>query len=221
MGRFALVGLIAGTIALASIDAPLAQSPRESNVLDQRLGSDPLFAPPDSLGTLVKQAPAAVIGEVVEPGELKLEEVMVPRATSPSVFGYALYRVMIRDVVYNRLQVSAPPLVVGSEVELTQRVGREGAGRFMAKQIPLAAGDECLLFLWPRPHGWGILDWPLQFRKSQRIPGTAEGLGPPGAMAFLGTKWLGGTVPFALDGDLVHPEWEALVTEVRRLGKQP
>lgn len=219
MRRFALIALIAGTATLVTVDAAITPMTRKTQSRVYQLGPDPLFAAPDSLAKLVKDAPAAVIAEIVGPGELKLEEVAVPHSTKLSVFGYATYRASIRDVVYNRLQGDAPPLSVGSEIEFTQHVGRESAEAFIAKQIPVDPGDECLLFLWHRPHGWGILAWPLQFRKSQTIQGAAEGLGQPGAMTFLGTEWLGGSVPFAFDAGVVMPDWEGLVREVRRLAE--
>jgi hypothetical protein len=112
----------------------------------QQLGPEPMFAPPESLERLVKGADAAVIAEISEPGELKLVAYTSPGGTPLGPLGFASYRVVMREVIYNRLQNAAPSLTPGSTIELTQLVGRSEAAAFLARRIPVAPGDQCLLF---------------------------------------------------------------------------
>jgi hypothetical protein len=223
MMRFALITLVVGTVVLVTSGANLAQMSQDKEVLLQQLGPNPLFGAPESLAQLVNQAHAAVVADIVAPGEIRLQAVANPYSKKPTKLGYATYRAVIRDIVYNRIQASAPPLSVGSEVEFTQRVGREQAEAFLAKHIPVVPGDQCLLFLFldRGATNWSMLVWPLQFRKSHKLPGTAETLGPSAAMTYLDAKWLGESVPVTLNGEAVLPNWDNLVTEVRRLALQP
>jgi hypothetical protein len=188
----------------------------------QQLGPDPMFAPPESLERLVKGADAAVIAEISEPGELKLVAYTSPGGTPLGPLGFASYRVVMREVIYNRLQNAAPSLTPGSTIELTQLVGRSKAAAFLARRIPVAPGDQCLLFLWypPKSDAWSILQWPLQFRKSQRFQGAAEPVAPPEQVKWLDTMWLGAAVPATTDGSVAIPRWEPLVLEVKRLATQ-
>jgi len=220
MRLFVLVSVIAATVAPVTVGASMSRGNQEKQFSIAQLGPDPFRVAPNSLETLVKDVPAAVIADIVGPGELKFEETIVPHATKPSVFGYATYRAIIRDVLFTRAQREAPPLTVGSQVEFRQGVGRESAEAFLARQIPVAPGEQCLLFLWLGPQGWQILGWHLQFRNSRTVLGGAEGLGKPSAITFLGPKWLGSAVPSASRGGIVMLDWGSLVGEVRRLGKQ-
>lgn len=133
--------------------------------------------------------------------------------------GYATYRAIIRDVVFHRQPGNSPSLALGSQVEFTQSVGRDSAEAFVANRIPVVAGDECLLFLWPRPNGWGILNWHVQFRRSKELPRAAEMLGDPRAFK-LRPEWFGGSVPATVVGEVVMPDWDGLVSETRRLGRR-
>jgi hypothetical protein len=188
----------------------------------QQLGPEPMFAPPESLERLVKGAEAVVIAEIAEPGELKLVASTSPGGTPLGPLGFASYRVVMREVIYNRLQNAAPSLTPGSTIELTQLVGRSKAAAFLARRIPVAPGDQCLLFLWypPKSDAWSILQWPLQFRKSQRFQGAAEPVAPPEQVKWLDTMWLGAAVPATTDGSVAIPRWEPLVLEVKRLATQ-
>jgi len=192
---------------------------RELSIAD--LGPDPLYGAQPTLARLVASVPAVVIAEMGHPGELKFEEILAPGATRASVFGYATYQATIREILYNRRNKMVPALNVASIVEIRQRVGREGAREFVARQLPVSAGDECLLFLWFQPHGWEILNWELVFRKSRVIPTAAESLGRSGSTEFVTNEWLGKSIPYARIDDVVMPDWNSLVSEIRRLGTQP
>lgn len=218
MRRFELIIVAVGTIAILGAGIGASQ---EKQFSISQLGPDPFPGAPESIGKLVNDVPAAVIAEIVGPGKLKFEEVAVPHSTKLSLRGYATYKVIIRDVIFNRLQQNAPPLAVGSVTELLQDVGRESAEAFSSGRIPVSPGDECLLFLWLRPHSWETLKWHVQFRKSHTIPTAAEVITKSSAIKSIGPKWLGGSVPYALDGDEVLPDWTGLVGEVRRLANQP
>ena len=89
---------------------------------------------------------------------------------------------------------------------------------FLAKQIPVATGDECLLFLARRPSGWGILKWHVQFKRSADIPPRAASLAEAGAGRFVRPEWLGPSVGVAEVDGRITPDWEALVIEVKRAG---
>jgi hypothetical protein len=120
------------------------------------LGPDPFVTPLDTLSKEADSVPAVIIGDVVSAGKLKFEEVAVPHSTKLSIQGYATYEVHIKDVVFNRTQQngSAPVLERGSTITMLQAVGQEGAQKYTEGHTPVAAGDECLLFLLLRPHGW-------------------------------------------------------------------
>jgi hypothetical protein len=209
-----MTAAVAG-LSLSATRSAVAQASPNHEAMLQQLGPDPFVAPTESLVQLVRQAPAAVVADIVKRGELKLH----------SGSGFAAYRVVIRDVVYNKSQTSGPPLEVGSEVEFIQSVGREQARAFLANRIPVAPRDECLLFLWLQPGGrtWQILSWMVQFRKSRKVAGAADSLSPPGAGEWMDARWLGASLALSVipDGHQVRPEWAALVQEVRRLGAQP
>ena len=181
-------------------------------------GPEPFLAPPHSLDSLVKAVPAAVVAEIVGPGTLKFESVEVPYSAKRSVRGDVTYHVVVRDVLFNKDQ-SAPPLTAGAKMEFAQDVGRMNAEAFLAKQIPVAPGDECLLFLWRRGGGWAMLRWFVQFRKSREVQGAAEGIGEPSVTKFIDSAWLG-SVPFASTQNGAMPDWNRLVDEVRRLARQ-
>jgi hypothetical protein len=219
MRHNAQIMLFLVTVALASMSAS-GGGVQQRQLTASQLGPDPFFGAPESLGALVKQVPAAVVAEIVGTDELQFEEVAAPRTTKLSVRGYATYRAIIREVAFNKME-QGPPLAVGSEVVFRQHVGREGAAAFTARQIPVDFGDECLLFLWLQPHGWDILNWHLQFKRSLANPTVAEGLGQAGHKTFLSAQWLGSAVPFAMSADEVMPYWTSLVGEVKRLGNQP
>lgn len=216
---FTVVTCTALAFAIVLVGGIQAGSGVEQKALSlQRLGPDPRIGPPLSLQSLVKETSAAVVAQIVKPGELKFEEVLVPHTTTSTVRGYAAYHVTIRDVVFNREGASAPPLTVGAQLELTQHVGRESAQAFAARQMPVTSGDECLLFLVLRGDEWEMLKWHLQFRKSRATPGVAEVLGQASELTPGG--WLG-PVPFIADRGVARPLWPNLVQEVRQLGKLP
>ena len=144
----------------------------------------------------------------------------MPHATRRSVRGFATYTVRIRDVLYNRLEGQATPLIAGTDIQLLQRVGRESAQRFVAKQIPVKPREECLLFLWHDEFGWSMLTWPLQFRRSPLSPTEVELVVKTAEARWFDASWLGASVPATMHGVVPKPNWVGLVSEVRRLGAQ-
>lgn len=210
-----LIAFVVGSTAFAPLDAVQDTSVATSSS-PESLGPDPFFGAPESLATLVREAPSAVIAEITASGDLKTVEVMVPHATRRSVRGFATYTVRIRDVLYNRLEGKAAPLIVGSDIQLLLRVGRESAQRVVAKQIPVKPREECLLFLWHDQFGWSILTWPLQFRRSPTSPTEAELVVKSAEPNWFDASWLGASVPATMDGVVPKPNWARLVSEVRR-----
>jgi len=218
MRRYIVSTIIGLTIVTATRVGAVVNPQQERKYTVADLGPDPFYGVPDSLEKLVARVPAVVIATIGEPGELKLEETKVPTSTRTTVMGYATYTVTIRDVLFNYAQ-NALPLTVGSTVVFRQLVGRENAEAFQARQIPVAAGDECLLFLWSGPHGWQILNWHTQFRRSHDVPSAAEGLGVP--REHLNPQWLGSSIAYTKSADVIIPDWVSLTLEVRRLSKLP
>jgi hypothetical protein len=223
MQTFALTSLAVWVAALVTVGAGSLNLNQERQTSVPQLGPDGFRVVPQTIEGLVKAVPAAVIATVVGPGELKLEEAETPYSKKRTVRGYATYKAIIREVAFNRAPEGAPPLLAGSTMELRQEVGRESAEAFLARRIPVSPDDECLLFLWLEPQGWSMLDWHVQFRKSKELPNAAEALRAGGlsAMTVHGSQWLGSSIALATSGDIVMPDWNGLVAEVRRLGKAP
>ena len=187
-----------------------------------QLGPEPSWVTPKSLEDLVNTGQAAVIAEIVGPGELKIEQMSTPGGKWLGPAAYASYRVVIRDVLYKRKSSGAPALASANLVELTQHVGRNEAEAFVARRVPVVAHEECLFFLWHRPGAseWSILQWPLQFCKSDQAPGFAAPVGKPAELPWLDARWLGPSVPMTTEAGRVLPMWPQLVDEVKRLGSQ-
>jgi hypothetical protein len=219
MRRVVIVGLAVG-VGVASVAGRQAVDPAMQRSL-LRLGPEPFIALPPTLDHLVDASPAAVVAEIVSFGGLRFEEVEVPHSATRSFRGDAIYRVVIRDVLFNRRAGDTPPLSAGEPIELAQDVARENAEAFLARRLPVVVGDECLLFLWLPPYGsprWEILRWHTQFRKSKTLPATAQYLGPVGTKAHLLPEWFGPSVTFSRVAGDVEPDWDSLVAEVRSGG---
>jgi hypothetical protein len=214
--RRVVVGLVVG-LGVASVAGRQAADPDLQRSL-LRLGPEPFIALPPTLERLVDASPAAVVAEIVSFGGLRFEEVEVPHSAKRSFRGDAIYRVVIREVLFNRRAGDAPPLPVGEPIELAQDVGRENAEAFLARRLPVVVGDECLLFLWLPPYGpprWEILRWHSQFRKSKAVPATAQYLGSAGMKAHLLPEWFGPSVTFPRGAGDVEPDWDSLVAVVK------
>jgi hypothetical protein len=211
---------IAMCVAASLLTAPtLGVAQLQQKEMLQYLGPEPLWGPPSSLANLVEITQAAIVADIIAPGELRLERASTPQASPLGQYGYVTYSVAIRDVLYNKVGSAAPALGLGDRVQLTQLVGRQEAEAFTSGRIPVAPRDQCLLFLWHRPGAaeWSILQWPLQFRKSPTA-GAAESLGRPAELGWLDAQWLGPRVPITnVDTAAVAPTWSAFLTEVRRL----
>ena len=216
MRRVVIVGLAVG-LGVASVAGRQAVDPDLQRSL-LRLGPEPFLGLLPTLDHLVDASPAAVVAEIVSFGGLRFEEVAVPHSAKRSFRGDAIYRVVIRDVLFNRRAGDAPPLPVGEPIELAQDVGRENAEAFLARRLPVVVGDDCLLFLWLPPYGsprWEILRWHSQFRKSKTLPATAQYLGSASMKAHLLPEWFGPSVTFSHVAGDVEPDWDSLVAEVR------
>jgi hypothetical protein len=197
------VALILG----ATISRAQAPTAEESAVL-ATLGPDG-FASAPPLDALVEASAAAIIGRVVGTDGLTLREGV----------GYAGYRIAVDEVLFARSAAGVPPLVAGTDVSLSQRVGRDSAERFLARRLPVAATDTCLLFLGARPAGMALEGWSVQFRRAPGTPPTAETLGAPSLAAEM-TKphWFGPAVRMVDTPRGAAPEWASLLAAVRRLG---
>lgn len=212
------IGLGTSLDTAMSAESLLGQSAEVATALS-KLGDEPRYILPKDLGELVQTADAGVVARLSSLGELKFVSDVSPQGVTIAVDAFAEYRVAILDVLYNDLKSAAPPLRAGTEVTLSKKVGRTEAEAFYAKQAPVKAGDECLLFLWHRPgfKEWSVLQWPLQFRRSIPVPDGVEEVAPvPNGRTFLSAEWLGPAVPAVVSGN--GRSWSALVGEVRRLG---
>jgi hypothetical protein len=211
-----------GVICLGLVSRQtVAQNTQEQAI--QQLGPEPFWIIPRSLPDLVNTAQAAVVAEIVGPGELKIDQMVTRGGTALGPTAYTVYRVVIREILYNRTNGDAPALTPGASVELTKHVGRQEAEAFVARRLPVAAHDNCLLFLWHRPGApeWSVLQWPLQFRKSERFPGAAEALGKRAELQWLDARWLGPRVPTSTDAGIALPMWPQLLIEVKHLAAEP
>ena len=212
-----LIGI--GITVLAGSLTRAVDQQSQQQALNQ-LGPEPSWVTPKNLQDLLNTSQAAVIAEIVGPGELNIEEISTP-GTWLGPAAYASYRVIVRDVLYNR-GADAPPLPAAGLADFTQRVGRNEAEAFVARRVPVVAHEECLLFLWHRPGApeWSILQWPLQFRKSDQAPGFAEPIGKPTEVRWLDAAWFGPSVPVTTAAGRVLPMWPQLIDQVKRLGSQ-
>ena len=221
MKSVVVTSLVVCLVALVTAGAGPLDLSQDSQTRVRELGPDGFRVAPESMEALVKAVPAAVVATIVKPGELRVEDAETPYSKKRTVRGYATYQATIGEVVFNRAPAGAPPLLAGSNFELRQDVGRDSAEAFLAKRIPVAAGDECLIFLWLQPEGWTMLGWHVQFRKSRELPNAAEPLrvGELSAMKIHGPQWVGSSVALVTAGESLVPDWNGLLAEVRRLGK--
>jgi hypothetical protein len=197
-----------------------SQAPEDQAAIS-RLGPDGFAALPPTLEILVDGSDAAVVGRILGTGGITLREIDNPYSEKKSLFGYAGYRVAIDDVLFTRNPGGAASLVSGTEIDLDQEVGREAARRFADRKTPVTAGDTCLLFLFARPHGWTILGWHAQFRRSVGPVALAENLGNASFAAAVTPRWLGASVRTLPAQSGVGVDWGSLLSEVRRLGARP
>jgi hypothetical protein len=184
-----------------------------------QLGPEPTYFVPQTLADLVSVAQAAVVARIESAGEIVWIEDVTPGGTYVGSDAFATYNVVIEEVLFNTHKEAAPALLAGNSV-LTQRLGREAAGEFIANRQPVRTNDRCLLFLWYRPGtaDWSILQWPLQFRQSTGVEGGAEPVSPlPAGLSLLRQDWFGALVAVTKSTQGAVPQWRALVQEVRRL----
>jgi hypothetical protein len=60
-----------GSFVLDMSNYSFAQTGGDKELLVQQEGPDPLFGAPESLDQLIKRVPAAVVAEIVGPGDLR------------------------------------------------------------------------------------------------------------------------------------------------------
>ena len=199
----------------------LSQTPEEKAVI-AKLGPDGFSGLPP-LETLVEGSDAAVVGRIVGTQGITLLEADNPYSQKKSLFGYAGYRVAIEEVLFARNPSGVASLSPGTEMDLGMEVGRESAIRFVTRQIPVRSGDTCILFLFARPHGWTLLDWNAQFRRTAgpAASASAEYLGNTRFAPAVTPQWLGPTVTVVDTDRGAAAGWESLLAEVRRLGARP
>jgi hypothetical protein len=65
-----------------------------------------------------------------------------------------------------------------------------------------------------------MLQWPLQFCESKRVNGAAEAVASPEQLGWLDQNWLSSAVPMVPGTVGKAARWDALVTEVKRLGER-
>jgi hypothetical protein len=221
MGSLRAIVWLAGLVTVFNALHGAAQVPEQVKTRIEQLGPEGLFMVPNSFAEMVRLAQAAVVVDVVGLGDIVFE----PRSTREGTYlgtdALTTYRVEIREVLFDR-ELPAPPLAVGGRVDFTQSVGKELAEAFVRKQTPVVAGDQCVFFLWYRPGAetWSLLQWPLQFRRSNGESDRAE---PLSARPWHTANWFGPGIPLVAGGqagaEKVRVNWTALVSSTRLLAK--
>jgi hypothetical protein len=163
-----------------------------------------------------------VVGRVVSFGDLTFLEDRGSRGQVIGVDAFASYRVAIDEVLFSRQVGEGPVLGAGQTAVITQAVGGPEAKAFVKRELPVVKDEQYLMFLWHRPgaESWSVLQWPLQFRHSVRVPGGAEAVSLlPDKTSFVTPERFGSSVPVIAqrDGGVIA-QWSVLVTEVKRLG---
>lgn len=181
---------------------------------------DQSYIIPQDLEQLVGFAQAALVGRIIDFGDLVSLNDVGSRGKVIGTDVFASYRVSISEVLFNR-KAEGPPLEAGATATITQNVDRRGVELFLSRKFPPLDGREYVLFLWLRPGGnsWSMLQWPLQFRRSVGVPNGAESAAPlPDGRFLLHREWLDPALPIiSTDRGTYSPEWSALKDEVRRL----
>jgi hypothetical protein len=223
MTKFILVAALAVAAMFGGPTLSLAQPRGETSTILQKLEqvSHQSYLLPDSLAALVKLSQAAVVGRIVDFGDLTFSEDTGSRGQVIGLDAFASYRVAISEVLFNRRNADGPVLAVGQTTVITQAVGGKEAKAFANGELPVMRDDECLMFLWHRPgsDSWSVLQWPLQFRHSTRAKGGAETVSLlPDKRNFMTPERLGSLVPVIDQPDgRVIAQWSALLAEVKRL----
>jgi hypothetical protein len=220
-GKGAGSTLAATAIAAAILVVSIAAQTVEDQAKLSKLGPDGFFALPP-LTVLVEWSDAAIVGRIVAVDGLTLREVDNAHSTKKSVVGYAGYRLGIDEVLFTRNPTNTESLIPDSDLDVGMEVGRDSAQKFVRRQLPVSLGDTCLVFLSARPHGWSILQWHTQFRRTTGPTPTAQNLGGDRFAAIAGSReWRGSSVIAAEAPRAPAPEWGSLIAEVRRLGALP
>jgi hypothetical protein len=224
MGSLRAIVLLVGFVTVFNAPRVASQVSGQVKARIEQLGPEGLFVPPRSFAELVRLAQGAVVVDIVGLGDI----VFAPSSTREGHYlgteAFTTYNVEIREVLFNRV-LSAPPLAVGSRIDLTQLVGNELAEAFVSKQVPVVPGDHCVLFLWYRPGAetWSLLQWPLQFRQPNGPSDQAE---PLSGRPWHNADWFGPAVPLVAGGQAGAPgkvrlNWTALVSSAKLLGNAP
>lgn len=179
---------------------------------------------PKNLTELVRMSQAAIVGRIVDFGDLTSVNDVGSRGQVIGTDVYASYRISIDEVLFNR-KVEGPALTPGQVTTITQRVDKRDAELFVSRQFPTLDTREYLLFLWLRPgsESWSMLWWPYQFHRSRSALEGADTVSPlPDGRSLLQRPgWLGPSVTVVAAGpDKVVPQWASLVAEVKRLSGQ-
>jgi hypothetical protein len=180
------------------------------------IGPEGLIYIPSSLEKVIKDyAEATIVAEVTDFGPIVVQNERIAGGTKVGHHGLTTYKVRIREVLYNKLDAAAPPLVANSDMSLTKVVGHREAKAYLAKDRTLFKGDECVLFLWynTNANNWSILDWHFQFRRSKQVMTDAEALRPQAA------QFLPATLAQVRDGDRLAVDWNSLVDRIKQVAR--
>jgi hypothetical protein len=207
-------------VALQNAGARSAQPPADgdSRSAFASLGPQPSVHVPDGLESLVGISHAAVLAEIVSFGSVRLEEQNPPASSprrQPTVAGFATYRVLVQDVLFNALGDNARPIATGTELEVDARVGKREAEEFVGGRRRVERKDLCLLYLYYRPttQRWALQPWMMQFRQTRDADRGAETVIRGSEARLLGTS-------FALvrRGESLVADWNSLVERTRTIG---
>lgn len=184
--------------------------------IPQRLTSVAMVHLPATLEEAVQRFPAAVVIEIEGFGPLQLRPATSTKGVVGGERGFATYRVKIVDVLYNKLGSSAPPLVAGQRVNMTQVVERDEADLFVTQKTRVNAKDQCIAYLWHSPGApeWSLLSWAHQFRRSRTNDRYAETV-----LSNQEVKWLSGRQLAVVEEEgRLTVDWALLKEEIRRAG---
>jgi len=189
---------------------------QDNDRLIAQLGPSPFLVGFSSLTELVHRADAIVVGHFQRTAGLKFANVVDGTSGEPLLTrGWATYELSVSQVVWSR----SAPLHPGDVVELQMVVGREEALAVRRGGDPIAAGDECLLFLLRDDvrRTWELVTWQYQFRRAKSDDRLVERLGA--VWNESARQWLGG-VPLVVEPGGPTVQWNTLLASVEAISAQ-
>lgn len=218
------MGRLTRSVAMLFLFVAFTTAARSQDIGNQELtpqqldliGPEGLIYIPSSLDKVIKNfAEATIVAEVTDFGPIVLQKERIAGGTKVGHHALTTYKVRIKEVLYNKLDAAAPPLVANADVSLTKVVGHREAKAYIAKERTLFKGDECVLFLWynANANNWSILDWQFQFRRSKEVMTDADALRPEAA------QFLPATLAQVRNGERLAVDWNSLVDRIKQIAQ--